>query len=82
MTDSMGVLMAFLSKKFHTSLEVWNKYGTRKGAWMLVLPYLPYLPYLHPPARIRAGARVCVRARVTCVFLCMERMEGMEEAHG
>jgi len=54
--------MAFLSKMFHTSREVWNKYGTLKGAWGLVLPYLPYLPYLVPPARIRGRART--RARV------------------
>lgn len=60
--------MAFLFKKFHTSDEVWNKYGTWKGAWMLVLPYLPYLPYLAPPAYARAGARACARA---CVRMCV-----------
>lgn len=80
MTISVGVPMAFLFKKFHTSGEVWNKYGTRKGSWIGLLPYLPYLPYLVPPARIRAGAgaRACACARMTCVFLCME---GMEEVH-
>ena len=82
MMDSWGMRMAFLSKKFHTSLEVWNKYGTWKGAWMLVLPYLPHLPYLAPPTRIRGRARACVRARVYVLILSMEGMEGMEEAHG
>lgn len=67
--------MAFLSKNFHTSTEVWNKYGTWKGAWMLVLPYLPYLPYLAPPACIRAGARACARV---CMRMCIFSMEGME----
>lgn len=75
MTGSMGVPMAYLSEKFHTSGEVWNKYGTWKGAWIVVLPYLPYLPYLHPPARIRAGARVCVCARVCIRIFSMEGME-------
>ena len=60
--------MAFPFKKFHTSLEVWNKYGTRKGAWIGLLPYLPHLA---PPAYIRAGVRVCV--------VIYYGMEGMEE---
>lgn len=72
----MGVLMAFLFDKFHTSLEVWNKYGTWKGAWIVILPYLPHLPYLPPPAYIRAGVRACARMRV-CVFINYG-MEGME----
>ena len=67
--------MAFLSKNFHTSAEVWSKYGTWKGAWIAVLPYLPYLPYLAPPACIRAGARACARA---CMRMCVFSMEGME----
>lgn len=58
--------MAFLSEMFHTSAEVWNKYGTRKGAWRLDLPYLPYLPYL---IAIHTWARVCVRARMRmCIY--------------
>lgn len=68
--------MAFPFNKFHTSLEVWNKYGTRKGAWTGLLPYLPHLPYLAPPAHIRAGVRVCARMRV-CVVIYYG-MEGME----
>lgn len=75
MTASTGVQMAFLSEKFHTSVEVWNKYGTWKGAWIGLLPYLPYLPYLVPPARIRAGARMCVRV---CACMRIFSMEGME----
>ena len=55
--------MVYPSKMFHTYTEVWNRYGTRKGAWIGLLPYLPYLPYLAPPAYIRAGVRVCVCAR-------------------
>ncbi len=68
--------MAFHFDKFHTSTEVWNKYGTWKGAWGLILPYLPYLPYLAPPAYIRASVRVCARMRV-CVVIYYG-MEGME----
>ncbi|MBY0499312.1 MAG: hypothetical protein K2P74_06850 [Nitrosomonas sp.] len=66
--------MAFLSEMFHTSAEVWNKYGTRKGAWRLDLPYLPYLPYLFPYTHV--GARVRTRVCV-CVFINFS-MEGME----
>lgn len=66
--------MAFLSKMFHTSCQVWNKYGTWKGAWGLVLPYLPYLPYLMLPARIRGRVCVCARICVSTYF----SMEGME----
>ena len=71
----MGVLMAFLSEKFHTSPEVWNKYGTRKGAWGLVLPYLPYLPYLALPAHTRAHTRTRTRARMYTYIFSMEGME-------
>jgi len=67
--------MAFLSEKFHTSAEVWNKYGTWKGAWIVVLPYLPHLPYLAPPARIRGRMRACARARVYVYIFSMEGME-------
>jgi len=67
--------MAFLSKMFHTSAEVWSKYGTRKGAWILVLPYLPYLPYL-PLVYTWARMCACACTRV-CVFI-NSSMEGME----
>lgn len=72
----MVVTVEFRSEMFHTLCEVWNKYGTWKGAWMLVLPYLPYLPYLPSPARMRAWVRVCACARV-CEYSFLS-MEGME----
>lgn len=64
-----GIAMAFPSEKFHTSPEVWNKYGTRNGAWIGLLPYLPYLPYLVPPAHIRAGVRACACTCMRSVFM-------------
>lgn len=67
--------MAFLSKMFHTCAEVWNKYGTWKGTWIGLLPYLPYLPYLTPPAHTRTHTRVRTRTRV-CIYIFS--MEGME----
>ena len=51
---------AFYRQEFHTSHEVWNKYGTRKGAWILAVPYLPYLPYLF---YIHTCGCACVRVR-------------------
>ncbi|MBY0474201.1 MAG: hypothetical protein K2Q13_03955 [Nitrosomonas sp.] len=66
--------MASTSKNFHTSREVWNKYGTWKGAWTLVVPYLPYLPYL-PRAHTYAHTRVRARAYT---YILNSSMEGME----
>ena len=65
---------------FHTFHTLCVRYGSLKAAWIKGFPYLPYLPYL--PARTHT--RTCARARVrACVYtyLCMESMEGMEEAH-
>lgn len=71
--------MASLSNKFHTSCEVWNKYGTRKGAWTLAVPYLPYLPYLvlHTRMHVHAYVRACTYGM--CNY-SMERMERMEQS--
>ena len=66
--------MVFLSKMFHTYIEVWNKYGTRKGAWIGLLPYLPHLPYL-PLPRIHGRAHMRAHARVCIYILSMEGME-------
>lgn len=66
--------MAFLFKRFHTCTEVWNKYGTWKGAWGLILPYLPYLPYLHIP-RIHGHTYACACARMHIYIFSMEGME-------
>lgn len=56
--------MQSISKKFHTWLEVWNRYGTLEGAWIMIVPYLPYLPYLPLHVHAQAHMRTCARTHV------------------